>query len=429
MQQAIDERPWVPGFTALCAGQFLANQTGLVFSALIPILRPEWHLSAGQAGLILGLFQLGQLGGYVLVGFLLDRTPSTPIMAWSATLVGAADLAFAFGARGFVSGLILRFLSGVVLGGLYLPGLKYIADTVPGARRGRAAGIYIGVLVAAYAVPLLYVDVLAPGVGWRATIATVGALELVGALVFIAWVPGAPHPAPLGGVGFAQYIGDVLRNRPARRVILAYTGHNWELFGMWGWLTPFLVMSLAARGVLPAPALRWGGTLAAIMIGLGGGVGAVAGGRLSDRVGRARAATLMLTVSFLCSLCFGWLLTAPLVLIVVLGLVYGITALADSPSYSASLMEAVPARSLGGAFSVQMLFGWGATVLAPVVFGLILDATKVGLIGPALPWAAAFASLAVGPIVGIAALGPLRAAGPPAPPHPAEAAPGDQKTG
>ena len=29
-------------------------------------------------------------------------------------------------------------------------------------------------------------------------------------------------------------------------------------------------------------------------------------------------------------------------------------------------MELVPPRSLGGAFSIQMLFGWAATVVAPV---------------------------------------------------------------
>ena len=410
MQQAIAERPWVSGFMALCVGQFLANQTGLTFSALIPILRPEWHLTAGQSGLILGLFQLGQLVGYVLVGLLLDRMPSTPIMAWSAALVGSGDLLFAFWARGFASGLILRLLSGLVLGGLYLPGLKYIADTVPSARRGRATGIFIGVLVAAYALPLFYVDVLTPSVGWRSTMATVGVLELIGAAIFLAWVPGAPHPAPSERAGFSRYVGDVLRNQPARRLILAYAAHNWELFGMWGWMTPFMVASLTVRGQAPAQALAWGGTLAAAIIGLGGSLGAIVGGRVSDRLGRARAATLMLAVSLACSLVFGWLITAPVILIVAVGLVYGLTVLADSPSYSASLMEVVPPRSLGGAFSVQMLFGWAVTVVAPAVFGMILDLTKTRAGGPTLPWAAAFGILALGPIVGIVALGPLRAA-------------------
>src|SRR3989304_3621335 len=123
----------------------------------------------------------------------------------------------------------------------------------------------------------------------------------------MAWkVPGAPLPAAAGRPGISRYLGDVLRNPPARRIILAYTGHNWELFGMWGWLTPFMVESLRTRGSAPPQALALGGLLAAGAIGLGGSVGAVAGGRLSDRLGRAQAAALLLAVSLVCSARFRW---------------------------------------------------------------------------------------------------------------------------
>jgi MFS family permease len=408
-RRAIGTRPWLSGFAALCLGQFLGHQTGLTFSVLIPILSHDWRLSSSQAGAVLGIFQFGQLAAYVLVGFLLDRMRSKPLMVWSAALVGAGDLLFAAIARDFATGFAFRLLEGFLLGGLYVPALKYIADTIPGERRGRATGTFIAVLVAAYAAPLLYVGVLAPHVGWRATMASVGVLELVGALVFASSVSDVPLRAARGAGGFAQYLGDVLRNRPARRLILAYTAHNWELFGMWGWMTPFMVAALAAQGKGPGQALAWGGTLAAVVIGIGGGLGAVTGGRLSDRLGRARAASVMLGVSLLCSLGFGWLLHVPTVLLVAVGLLYGTTALADSPSYSASLMEVVPPRSLGGAFSMQMLFGWSATVVAPVAFGVALDSVKAAGAGPAIPWAVAFGILALGPGVALIALAPLRA--------------------
>jgi MFS family permease len=142
------------------------------------------------------------------------------------------------------------------------------------------------------------------------------------------------------------------------------------------------------------------------MIGAGGTIGAVGGGRLADRLGRTRAARLMLGASLPCSLVFGWLFSAPLALVAMVGLVYGIVVLADSPSYSATLMEVVPPRSLGGAFSIQMLFGWSATVVAPVVVGGILDFTKMISPGQTAPWGAAFGILAVGPLVGLLALRP-----------------------
>lgn len=406
--QGIARGPWLSGFAALCAGQFLAHQTALTFSALIPILNQEWRLTASQAGLILGIFQFGQLAAYVFVGFLLDRMRSKPIMVWSAALVGGGDLLFALAARDFATGLALRFLEGLLLGGLYLPALKYIAETIPGSRRGRATGTYIAALVAAYALPLLYVGVLAPRVGWRATMASVGLLELVGATIIVSMVPDIRLRAAPSGGGFSRYVGDVLQNQRACRLILAYTAHNWELFGMWGWMTPFMVASLASRGQGSLQTLAWGGAFAAAVIGVGGSVGAVMGGRLSDLLGRARAASLMLGASLLCSLGFGWLFHAPPVLLIVVGMIYGITALADSPSYSASLMEVVAPRSLGGAFSVLMLFGWAATVVAPAALGVTLDLVKAASHSPTLPWAVAFGVLGLGPIVALIALAPLR---------------------
>lgn len=399
---------WTAGFVALCLGQFLAHQTSLIFSVLIPVLTSEWGISASQAGVILGAFQLGTLGAYVGVGFLLDRIRSKPIMVWSAALVAVGDLLFAVGARNFASGLAIRLFVGIVYGGLYLPALKQIAQTIPLDRRGTTTGIYIGAIVIAYAVPLYYVGLLAPRIGWRPTMAGVAAVELLGALL-LAWkVPSVPLPESPRRLGPSRYVGDVLGNRSARRVILAYTGHNWELFGMWGWLTPFMVQLLQARGGDPTAALGRGGLLAASAIGLGGGIGAVLGGRLSDRLGRAETAMLMLSVSLACSVVFGWLFTAPLLLLVGIALLYGITSLADSPSYSASLMEVVPPQSLGGAFSLQMLTGWGATAFAPPAVGLMLDLTKAAHIGPAAQWGWAFVLLALGPLMGLIALNPLR---------------------
>ena len=148
--------------------------------------------------------------------------------------------------------------------------------------------------------------------------------ELVAAYLLARAVQDAPLPVPpQERARFSRYVGDVLANPAARSVIVAYTGHNWELFGMWGWMGPFMIASLTARGSSLHAAWVLGGMLAAAVIGVGGTIGAVAGGRLSDRLGRPRAAALMLGASLPCSLAFGWLFNAPLAIVVAVGLVYG----------------------------------------------------------------------------------------------------------
>ncbi|HSC71616.1 MAG TPA: MFS transporter, partial [Candidatus Methylomirabilis sp.] len=283
--------------------------------------------------------------------------------------------------------------------------LKHIAEGIPAARRGMATGIFIGVLVVGYTGALFYVGGLSTQIGWRWTMAVVGAAEILAALVFARGIPAIPRLAERGTP--SRYITDVLTNRPALRVIAGYTAHNWELFGMWGWTAPFMVALLRARGTGEASALTWGGILAAIAVGTGG-VGAAFGGRLSDRIGRARTARALLGMSFLCSAIFGWLFNAPLALIVAVGLIYGVVVVADSPCYSASLMELVPPRSLGGAFSLQMLFGWTVTAISPAVFGATLDLTRQIQGGnEMIRWGIAYGVLAVPPLLGIAALRPL----------------------
>ena len=89
-------------------------------------------------------------------------------------------------------------------------------------------------------------------------------------------------------------------------------------------------------------------------------------------------------------------------------LIYGLVVVADSPPYSASLMELVPPRSLGGAFSLQMLFGWTVTAISPALFGATLDLTRQIQGGDEMiRWGIAYDVLAVAPLLGIAALRPL----------------------
>src|SRR5204863_2641333 len=41
---------------------------------------------------------------------------------------------------------------------------------------------------------------------------------------------------------------DLLKNRPAMRLILGYTFHSWELLGMWAWTPAFVAAVFAATG-------------------------------------------------------------------------------------------------------------------------------------------------------------------------------------
>jgi hypothetical protein len=105
---------------------------------------------------------------------------------------------------------------------------------------------------------------------------------------------------------------------------------------------------------------------------------------------------------------FGWLITAPLVVIALVGAIYGFVGLGDSPVLSAALSEAVHPSYLGAALALRSLLGFGAGAVAPLVFGAILDATNPPGVTPT-HWGWAFVALGAGGVIATASAYGLRA--------------------
>jgi len=396
-------RPDKGTLLGFCAAQFLVVQTWFAFSAILPVVRDEWGLSHSQTGYILAGFQLGYVLSSLLLGFVSDRVRSRVLFISSSLASGLSALLFAWAAHDYLTALFLRVLAGACLGGTYLQGVKILTCVYPPQRRGEALGTFVGALVLGSAMPLGYAGFLINHVGWRGAIVVVGAVALLAALVAaLCPTPPVSAPAPTARPRYGHHL---LRNPAAVLIILSYTGHMWELYGMKGWLSPFLVDCFLVRGYGQSIALSWGGVLAAVILGLGA-LGTWVGGMVSDRLGRGITIGGILAVSLLCSLAFGWLLGASLWWVGLIGMAYGIFIAADSPVFTTGLTEVVPPESLGGALGLQSLIGFGVTVISQAIFGLILDATNAP--APALGytphWGWAFASLGLGPLVGLIAI-------------------------
>ena len=82
----------------------------------------------------------------------------------------------------------------------------------------------------------------------------------------------------------------------------------------------------------------------------------------------------------------------PIALVVFVGLVYGFSALGDSPIYSTAITEVVQPAYRGAALALRSLLGYGAGAAAPLVFGVILDWYGARTVGA---WGWAFVSLGI----------------------------------
>jgi fucose permease len=72
------------------------------------------------------------------------------------------------------------------------------------------------------------------------------------------------------------------------------------------------------------------------------------------------------------SLSFGW----PLALLFAAAACYNFASIAVSSIYSTALTEPVEARSIGAAYAVRSVMGFGAGVISPWCFGSVIDMVR-----------------------------------------------------
>jgi len=166
---------------------------------------------------------------------------------------------------------------------------------------------------------------------------------------------------------------------------------------MWTWIPLFFAASFTAAGVAdPAAA-----SLAAFVVVGAGGIGCAAAGLAADRIGRTTLTIGAMAVSGVSAVVIGFLFGAPPALTLAAGIVWGVSVVADSAQFSAAITELGPPGTAGSALALQTASGFLLTGVTIMLVG-VLSAND------ALGWRLVFALLAVGPLVGIAAMWRLR---------------------
>lgn len=393
---------------AACLTLMGAFLTQSALSPVLPWIEAEWGVSHGQAGLLFSAYQAGYILSSVAFLMRLDRRqargePVFHLLWLSAGLAAAAGTAFPLLATDLGSGVVLRFLAGVGLGGVYMPGVNLLARMVQPARRGRLVGPYVASSILAQGLALAVTGTLASRWGWRQAYLAVGLAGWVGPLAGFCWARWSAGCLPVPGP--AQATEPSGAERAASRLpvwwpgfgvlvaALAYAGHTWELYGLRAWLTPYLAERLATQGLGAAVAqASWLNGAAVIL----GAVATGLGGMLSDRLGRAFTATLLLLASSTTTLLLGWVGTWPAPALWGLVLVSGLTVTADSPIFSVMVTELAPPGGVGRAQAWQTVLGYLSGGASPWVLGLVVD--RWG-------WGAAWAAGAAGPWLAVGVLG------------------------
>ena len=364
------------------------------FSATVaaPGMTAEWNATPSVTTWLTVSVQLGfVLGTFASAVLLLsDRFSARRLAAGSAFVVSMTTAALVWRDTGPGSAMILCGLTGVALAGVYPPGIKIAAGWWR-TGRGTAIGALVGALTIGSAMPNL-LRAIAPVEKWRTIILAAAAGSFASALLFALAVRDGPFQAASAPFS-PRALSTVVRNRWVALATAGYLGHMWELYAMWSSIGAFWAYVIAPRAMAPtsAPVLAFA-TIAS------GAFGCVFAGLAADRFGRPVVTIVAMSISATCALAIGFLATAPLVVVSIVAIVWGISIVADSAQFSAAITEFAPSQYVGTAVTLQTCLGFLLTIVT-----IRLVPVWVRWWG----WELAYAPLAIGPVVGIIAMWPL----------------------
>ena len=356
MQDAETKIPfWI--LPIIVFSQFAGGSLWFAGNAILADLQSQWNIGSGAVGSITSAVQFGFITGTLCFAFFAISDKFSPRKVFfGCSIFGAISNLLVFVIpHDLYPLLVLRFMTGFFLAGIYPIGMKIAAGWYQ-KKLGNAIGLLVGALVLGTAFPHLLKSI-GGSLPWKQVILSVSVLSPFGGLLVFWLVPDGPYITK--GTKFdpkSSY--RVFKPTDFRAASFGYFGHMWELYTFWAFV-PVLLGIYTSRSSLSINIPFWSFIVIAV-----GSLGCAIGGLISLKVGSAKVAFTQLLLSGICCLLSPFLFSAPPEIFIGFLIFWGIVVVGDSPQYSAISARTAPKELVGTGLTIMNCIGFAITILS-----------------------------------------------------------------
>ncbi len=246
-------------------------------SPVLEQLAEEFGSSAGVVGLVVAAYGAPGVVVALIAGPFSDRIGRKPFLVGGPVVMGLATVAAA-AAPSFPLIIAARVVAGAGAAVIFPNINATVADTFPYRERGAAISTVMGMNTMASILGVPLAGIVAEATTWRVSVALVGIIAILAAVVLFLGLPGARganEAAPMRSL-----YASIFRNRSAMAAIVSsFLG---ALF-WFTWVTYLVVFFQRTFGLAQGVA-----STLALTMGVGVLLGSQIGGRLGDRTGHRR---------------------------------------------------------------------------------------------------------------------------------------------
>lgn len=360
------------------ASMLTAGLATMMYSVSLSLIREDLALTSVQAGSLATYTFLGQMIGGMLAGYLADIFGRKKILIVDVILATIAVFCTSMLQSYSIFGL-LRFVTGVGLGGCYYIASILIGEFVPTNKRGFMSGIATSVWNFGYVIACLMSSYALPSIGWRWCFRICAVPILAVPFMIFAMKDAPSFTAAMANRdkrdksegkktnAYAEIWNNPNTRKPFILWSISMILYFYGYYGLITWLPSYVQGQL---GMTSAGWFTAAGYIAMI-------IGTAGGGKIADKIGRLKLFLIGTIGTAIFALCLAFFATPSnfLVLMLLYGVCYGM----PTGIHATFIGECFPThlRSTGVGFTFNI--GRLGAFVSPLVIGKLVDMDMISL--------------------------------------------------